>query len=133
METNISVLDKQSVKPIVYIVDSDHELSLSLARLLDVNNVSVEVFESAEDFLKNKFRTRTACLIVEANLPSMGGIALLEHINNLGVRLPAIVLSSGSDVSVAVRAMQIKAIDFIEKPFVANTLIRKVLDVIEDV
>jgi two-component system response regulator FixJ len=55
---------------------------------------------------------------------------LLEHINNLGVRLPTIVLSSGSDLSEAVRAMQAEAKDFIEKPFIADTLIKKVLDVI---
>jgi FixJ family two-component response regulator len=60
----------------------------------------------------------------------MDGIELLEHINNLGVRLPTIVLSSNSNVTEAVRAMQAKAIDFIEKPFVKNSLIKKVLDVI---
>jgi len=91
----------------------------------------VEEFESAEDFLNTKLRTRAACLIVEVNLPNMDGIELLEHINSLGLRLPTIVLSSSSDVSEAVRAMQADAIDFIEKPFLVNTLIEKVLHVIE--
>ncbi len=91
----------------------------------------VEVFESAEDFLKTKLRSRAACLIVEVNLPNMDGIELLEHINNLGIRLPTIVLSTDSDVSEAVRAMQAKAIDFIEKPFIEKTLIERVLNVIQ--
>jgi two-component system response regulator FixJ len=118
-------------KPVVYIVDSDHKLLDSLSNLLHLNDVKVEVFESAENFLKKKLRSRAACLIVEVNLPNMDGIQLLEHINNLGIRLPTIVLSSGSDVSEAVRAMQAQAIDFIEKPFIENTLIEKVLHVIE--
>jgi two-component system response regulator FixJ len=88
------------------------------------------VFDSAEDFLKTKLRSRAACLIVEVNLPNMDGIALLEHINNIGVRLPTIVLSSSSNLSEAVRAMQAEAMDFIEKPFITDTLIKKVLNVI---
>ncbi|MFT5924526.1 MAG: two-component system response regulator FixJ [Paraglaciecola sp.] len=126
MVSNIKTLEKQ----IVYIVDSDHKLQRSLSKLFKLNNLVVEVFDSAEDFLKTKLRSRAACLIVEVNLPNMDGITLLEHINNIGVRLPTIVLSSGSDLSEAVRAMQAEAKDFIEKPFIADTLIKKVLDVI---
>ncbi len=133
MESQINVVNKRLIKPIVYIVDGDHDLQRSLTKLLEINGVAVEVFESAEDFLKTKLRTRAACLIVEVNLPQMDGIELLEHINNLGLRLPTIVLSSGSEVAVAVRAMQAKAIDFIEKPFIENTLIKRVLNVIEQV
>ena len=117
-------------KPIVYIVDSDHKLLCSLSKLLDHHDVTVEMFASAEDFLNTKLRSRAACLIVEVNLPNMDGVELLEQINNLGVRLPTIVLSSGSDVSKAVRAMQAEAIDFIEKPFIENTLIKKIMGVI---
>jgi two-component system response regulator FixJ len=118
-------------KPVVYIVDNDYRLVNSLSNLLHLNDVQVETFVSAEDFLNTKLRSRAACLIVEVNLPNMDGIELLEHINNLGIRLPTIVLSSGSDVSKAVRAMQAEAIDFFEKPFIENTLIEKVLDVIK--
>jgi FixJ family two-component response regulator len=118
-------------KPIVYIVDGDQKLLNSLSKLLGLNDVIVQAFVSAEDFLETKLRSRAACLIIEVNLPNMSGIELLEYINNLGVRLPTIVLSSDSDVSEAVRAMQAKAIDFIEKPFIENTLVKKVLDVIQ--
>jgi two-component system response regulator FixJ len=118
-------------KPIVYIIDGDHKLLNSLSRELRLNDVVVELFVSAEDFLRTKLKTRAACLIIEVNLPKMDGIELLEHINNLGVRLPTIVLSSGSDISEAVHAMQAEAIDFIEKPFNENFLIEQVLNVIK--
>lgn len=118
-------------KPIVYIVDNDHKLLCSLSKKLVQHGVIVEVFSSAEEFLNTKLRSRAACLIIEVNLPNMGGIELLEHINNLGVRLPTFILSSSSDISKAVRAMQAEAIDFIEKPFIENTLIEKVLGVIK--
>lgn len=120
-------------KPIVYIVDDDHKLLCSLSKLLEQHDVIAEAFCSAEDFLNAKLSSRAACLIVEVNLPNMSGIELLEHINSLGVRLPRIVLSSGSDVFEAVRAMQAEAIDFIEKPFIENTLVKKVLDIVNKV
>ncbi len=133
MSFRSSMVDKISTleKPIVYIVDDDLTLQGALSTRLQLHGLKVEVFESAEDFLATKLRSRASCLIVEVNLPKMDGIALLKHINNLGVRLPTIVLSSGSDVTDAVRAMQAKAVDFIEKPFVENTLVKKILDVIE--
>jgi FixJ family two-component response regulator len=124
---------KDLEKPIVYIVDSDHKLLESLSSLFRLNDVQVEVFETAEKFLKKKLTSRAACLIVEVNLLKMDGIELLEHINNLGFRLPTIVMSTDSDVSGAVRAMQAKAIDFIEKPFIPNTLVEMVMDVIKQV
>ena len=122
---------KANEKPIVYIVDSDHKLLCSLSKKLVPHDVIVEVFSSAEEFLNIKLSSRAACLIIEVNLPNMGGIELLEHINNLGVRLPTFILSSGSDISKAVRAMRAEAIDFIEKPFIENTLIEKVMRVIK--
>lgn len=127
MVCKIKTLDK----PIVYIVDSDHKLLETLSRRLRLHKVDVEVFDSAEAFLNKKLETRAACLIIEVNLPNMGGIALLEHHNSLGVELPTIILSSGAKIPDAVRAMQAEAIDFIEKPFVENTLLEKILAVIE--
>jgi two-component system response regulator FixJ len=68
---------------------------------------------------------------VEVNLLRINGIQLLEHINDLGVRLLIIVMSTDSEVAEAVRAMQVKVIYFIEKPFIRNTLIEKVPDIIK--
>ena len=129
---NLFMLSKTKTfeKPIVYIVDSDHKLLCSLSKRLEQHDVTVEIFTSAEDFLNIKVRNRAVCLIIEVNLPNMDGIALLEYINNLGVRLPTIILSSNSNISKAVRAMQAEAIDFIEKPFIENMLIEKVMSVI---
>jgi len=118
-------------KSIVYIVDRDQNLLDSLSKHLSAHDINVEVFKSAEEFLLTKLRIRSACLIVEVKLPLMDGIELLKHINNLGVRLPTLVLSSVGDVSEAVRAMQAKAIDFIEKPFIEETLVARVLEVLK--
>ena len=116
--------------PFVYLVDSDTKLQLSLAARLRRRDIIVNVFSSSESFLNSKLNSRAACLIVEVNLPKMDGIELIENINNQGVRLPTLVLSSSGNLQTAVRAMQADALDFIEKPFLENTLVEKVLEIV---
>jgi FixJ family two-component response regulator len=118
-------------KPIVYLVDTDQVVLDTISKRLGNHPISVEIFLSAEEFLDSKFKIDSACLIVEVNLPEMDGIELLKHINNLGIRIPTIVLSSRGNVPEAVRAMQAKAIDFFEKPFIEDTLVTKILEVLK--
>ena len=59
---------------------------------------------------------REACLLVDAYLPGMSGLDLLRRLHDLGDRLPAIMITGNSDVSMAVKAMKAGASDFIEKP-----------------
>jgi two-component system response regulator FixJ len=46
----------------------------------------------------------------------MDGLDLQANLNELGIRLPVIVMTGQGDVAIAVRAMKAGAVDFIEKP-----------------
>ena len=52
--------------------------------------------------------------MIDAYLPGMGGLELLKRLK--GHRLPAIMITSSSDVAIAVQAIKAVASDFIEKP-----------------
>jgi two-component system, chemotaxis family, CheB/CheR fusion protein len=54
--------------------------------------------------------------VVDAVMPGMGGIELLERlkVNNHG--LPAIMITGQGDIAMAVQAMKVGAADFLEKP-----------------
>jgi two-component system CheB/CheR fusion protein len=54
--------------------------------------------------------------LVDAYLPGMSGLELLQQLNQASHRLPAIMITGKSDVSIAVEAMKAGALDFIEKP-----------------
>jgi two-component system, chemotaxis family, CheB/CheR fusion protein len=56
-------------------------------------------------------------LLIDANLPDMTGVELLEELQRLGHRIPAIMITGSSDVELAVQAMKAGAVDLIEKPF----------------
>jgi two-component system CheB/CheR fusion protein len=61
----------------------------------------------------------------------MGGLELLQHLRNAGDRLPAIVITGQSDVSMAVDAMKAGASGFIEKPVDQDELLGAVQRALE--
>jgi len=50
-------------------------------------------------------------------MPHMSGLELLEELNQRRWTIPTIVMTAHSHVSVAVQAMKLGALDFVEKPF----------------
>ena len=71
---------------------------------------------TCEAFLEAYRPGREACLLIDAYLPGMNGLELLQRLSDAGHRLPAIMITGNSDVPMAVQAMKAGASDFIEKP-----------------
>jgi two-component system CheB/CheR fusion protein len=61
----------------------------------------------------------------------MSGLELLQHLRHAGDRLPAIVITGQSDVSMAVDAMKAGASGFIEKPVDQDELLGAVQRALE--
>ena len=76
----------------------------------------VETYSSCEAFLEAFDPGKSACLLIDAYLPGMSGLELLERLHNDGHSLPAIMITGNADVPMAVQAMKAGALDFIEKP-----------------
>src|SRR4029453_3347805 len=74
-------------------------------------------------FLEPSAPARKGCLVVDAQMQGMGGLALLEWLKSDQSPLAAIMITGYGDVSMAVRAMKAGAVDFIEKPIRADELI----------
>jgi two-component system response regulator FixJ len=68
-------------------------------------------------FLQAAPQLEAGCILLDIQMPRMGGLEVQEQLNTLGVRLPVIVMTGHGDVTTAVRAMKAGAIDFVEKPF----------------
>lgn len=100
----------------VFVVDDDPEICTSIRDVLEADGRNVEIFGSAEAFLAGYRPGGVGCLLVDANLPGMSGIALLETLRERGDRLPAIIITGSGEIGLAVQAMKAGACDFIEKP-----------------
>jgi two-component system, chemotaxis family, CheB/CheR fusion protein len=102
--------------PTIFVVDDDSAVREAMRDLLQEDGRTVEIYASAEAFLKAYRPGREGCLLVDARMPGMGGLELLRRLKSEGNRLPAIMITGQGDVQMAVEAMKAGAADFIEKP-----------------
>ncbi len=111
---------------VVHIVDDDEAVRQSLAFLLSTAGVPVRVYDSATSFLDGLASLQSGCLITDVRMPDMTGIELLQRLRAKAIELPVIVITGHGDIPLAVEAMKSGAIDFIEKPFAEEAILRAV-------
>ena len=104
-------------EPIIYVIDDDEAVRQSLEFLLKTAGYAVRGFESAKGFLEILPRVGFGCVITDVRMPEITGIDLLRRVKESNPDLPVIVITGHGEISLAVQAMKIGAIDFLEKPF----------------
>jgi two-component system, LuxR family, response regulator FixJ len=104
-------------EPIIYVVDDDEAVRQSLEFLLKTAGHTVRGFESGEEFLQILPKVGFGCVVTDVRMPGISGIDLLRKVKELKPDLPVIVITGHGEISLAVQAMKIGAIDFLEKPF----------------
>ena len=109
----------------VYVIDDDAAMRDSLDFLLGSAGFTVRLFDSAQVFLSELPELEAGCVVTDIRMPGMDGMELLRQLNGAsGVRrLPIIVMTGHGDVPLAVEAMKLGALDFLEKPFEDDRLI----------
>jgi two-component system, LuxR family, response regulator FixJ len=115
-----------STNPTVFVVDDDQAMRTSLQWLIESTGMQVKTFESADAFLANYYPGRAGCVLLDVRMPGMSGLELQAHLAREGYALPVIIITGHGDVSMAVKAMQAGAMDFIEKPFHDEDLLRSI-------
>ena len=119
------------IDPVVHIVDDDKAVRQSLSFMLGSAGLRVQLYESATVFLKSLEPSLCGCLVTDIRMPEMTGIELLRRIKDRMPCLPAIVITGHGDVPLAVEAMKAGAVDFIEKPFDEEALLKAVRAALE--
>ena len=115
-----------SDQAIVHVIDDDEAVRQSLAFLLAAAGIGVQTYESAMAFLDVATTLKTGCVITDVRMPEVSGIDLLRRLEELKLGVPVIVITGHGDVPLAVEAMKIGAVDFIEKPFDDEVLLTSV-------
>jgi len=110
----------------IFVIDDDRTIRDTLQELLEEHGHTAEVYANGEAFLAADRRDREGCLVVDAVMPGMGGIALLERLKVRMHGLPAIMVTGQGDVAMAVEAMKAGAVDFLEKPVRPDELLASI-------
>jgi two-component system response regulator FixJ len=101
----------------VYIVDDDDSVRTSLLHLVAMlPHRQVRAFSSGDEFLEHAEGLGPGCVVLDLQMPGMSGIGVLEALAHMRERFAAVVLTGEGDIGLAVQAMKLGAVDFIEKP-----------------
>jgi two-component system response regulator FixJ len=111
------------VEGLVYVIDDDPAMRDSLDFLLDAAGLKARLFDSAVSFLEALPQLGPGCIVSDVRMPNLDGLELLKRLRETNKSLPIIIMTGHGDIPLAVEAMKLGAIDFIEKPFEDDRLI----------
>ena len=103
----------------VHIVDDDSSVRRSLSRIVRHAGLEAREFPSAEEVLASRPEAtpHPACLIVDLQLPGLGGLELQRALATGPAPCPVIFISGHGDIPATVQAMKQGAVTFLSKPF----------------
>jgi DNA-binding NtrC family response regulator len=101
----------------VAIVDDEEDMRQSVSQWLALSGFDPESYASAEEALKVIGADWPGVVISDIRMPGMDGMAFLKRLMSLDSGLPVIMITGHGDVPMAVEAMRLGAMDFLEKPF----------------
>ena len=116
---------------IVYVVDDDAQTRDALKNLMRSVGLQVEVFASAQDFLRSKRPDVPACLVLDVRLRGLSGLDLQKRMAEAKIEVPIIFITGYGDIPMTVQAMKAGAVEFLTKPFRNQELLDAIQQALE--
>jgi len=119
----------------VLVVDDEKNIRRTLKMILEAEGYKVSTAASAEQALEHIEADQPECVVMDVRLPNMDGVTALAKIReqwNADV-VPIIMISGHASVSDAVRATQLGAFDFFEKPLDRNRILVSIRNAVQHV
>ncbi len=115
----------------ILIVDDDNDVLLFLGDRLNALGYEVLTATNGQEGLDILQQQSVDGILLDLNMPVMGGIPMLEKLGNTSLSLPVIVMSATGYRSELQQAILKGAMDFLIKPVVAEELTGKCLRLFE--
>lgn len=110
--------------PVVCVVDDDDMVCVSICALLAAHGYATRGFGRCDEYLAAELDCD--CLILDVRLPGISGPELQEQLTSRSYAPPIIFISGHGTVPLAVKTIQLGALDFLQKPFDEASLIERV-------
>jgi FixJ family two-component response regulator len=115
----------------VFVVDDDASMRESLKNLIRSVGLRVELFASAQEFLRSKRPDVPSCLVLDVRLPGLSGLDLQRRTSDAGLEVPIIFITGHGDIPMSVHAMKAGAVEFLTKPFRDQDLLDAIQQALE--
>src|SRR5438132_847715 len=106
-----------NVAPVVFVVDVEPSVRRAIQRLVESIGLQVELFASAQEFLRSKRPDAPSCLVLDIRLPGISGLDFQRQLAEANIHIPIIFITAHGDIPMTVRAMKAGAVEFLTKPF----------------
>jgi DNA-binding NtrC family response regulator len=110
----------------ILVIDDEQIILDSVHRILTGENYEVDGAISGREGLKMALEGDYDLVITDIRMPEIGGMRILRDIKRSKPSLPVIIFTGFATVKSAVQAMQLGAINYIEKPFTPDVLVNAV-------
>jgi FixJ family two-component response regulator len=116
---------------LVFVVDDDAGTRESLKNLIRSVGLRVEVFASAQEFLRSPRPDVPGCLVLDVRLPGLSGLDLQKQMAEAERQIPIVFITGHGDIPMSVRAMKAGAVEFLTKPFRDQDLLDAIQQALE--
>lgn len=114
----------------IFIVDDDPSVRDALTVVFDLEGFTARAFSNGDDFLEAIRSETPGCVLLDVHMPGRSGLDVLKAMDVGNFPAPVFVISGQGDIPMAVGAIKLGAIDFIEKPFDAETVVGRVREAV---
>ncbi len=91
--------------------------------MLNAADFTSHPFAGGADFVAALPDLNPGCIILDLRMPQVDGFEVMAELQRQGIDWPIIVVTGHGEVTVAVRAMKLGALEFLEKPFTEDALL----------
>lgn len=114
------------LKPTVFIIDDDPTFKSTLSRQLENLGFITKTFSFLETFFTFYRQDIPGCLIIDIRTTGNIGTNLINSLRHRNIYLTVIFLSEKPEVSTAVQAIKLGAVDFLSKTADTTTLVNSI-------
>src|SRR2546421_8786816 len=114
----------------IIIVDDDPAVRDALSVVFGLEGYRVTSFGDGQSLLAAARARTPSCILLDVKMPGRSGLDILKELNAQDYAAPIFIISGQGDIPMAVDAIKNGALDFIEKPFDAATVVQSVRDAI---
>jgi DNA-binding NtrC family response regulator len=117
----------------ILVIDDEKFITKSLKQHLEKEDCEVLTSESGEDGIEVVKADTPDIVLLDLNMPGIGGMETLKSIRKLSNDVIVIIITAHGDIETAVSAIKLGAYDFVEKPFELDrisVLIKKAMETV---
>ena len=104
----------------ILVVDDEESVVELFLRILNKKEYTVLTANNGKEALELADKERPDLIILDLNLPGMGGIEVLRRIKKIDENIEVIVITGYGTMKTVKAAMRLGAYDYITKPFDIN-------------